>query len=108
MNFEISALPHFKRELKKLAKKYPSLKENFTQLLASLQQSPHQGTALGNNCHKVRMAITSKGKGKSAGSRVITYLHAAQNTLYLMTIYDKAGQETVSDHMLKQLLKHIP
>ena len=47
-------------------------------------------------------------KGKSAGSRVITYLHAAQNALYLMTIYDKSGQETVSDHMLKQLLKHIP
>ena len=108
MSFEILALPHFKQALKKLAKKYPSLKEDFAQLLASLQQYTQQGTALGNNCYKVRMPITSKGQGKSSGSRGITYLHAAQNALYLMTIYDKSGQATVPDHMLKQLLKHIP
>ena len=62
MSYEIIAIPNFKREIKKLAKKYPSFK------LESLQVEPAQGIPLGNNCYKIRMAITSKGKGKSGGS----------------------------------------
>lgn len=73
MSYDITAIPNFKRELKKLAKKCPSLKDDFAELIANLQQVPQQRTALGNNCYKIRMAITSKGKGKSGGSRVITY-----------------------------------
>ena len=65
MSYNIAAIPNFKRELKKLAKKFPSLKDDFAKLLESLQEDPEQGTALGNNCYKIRMAITSKGKGKS-------------------------------------------
>ena len=72
MSYELIAIPNFKREIKKLAKKYPSLKNDFAQLLESLQEEPAQGTPLGNNCYKIRMAISSKGKGKSGGSRVIT------------------------------------
>ena len=108
MSYELIAIPNFKREIKKLAKKYPSLKNDFAQLLESLQEEPAQGTPLGNNCYKIRMAISSKGKGKSGGSRVITHLKVSQTNVYLLSIYDKSDQENISDNELKELLKEIP
>lgn len=108
MSYEIIAIPNFKREIKKLAKKFPSLKNDFAQLLGSLQEEPTQGTPLGNNCYKIRMAIASKGKGKSGGSRVITHLKVSRTAVYLLSIYDKSDQENISDKELKELLKEIP
>ena len=108
MSYDISAIPNFKRELKKLAKKFPSLKDDFARLIESLQKKPEQGTALGNNCYKIRMAITSKGKGKSGGSRVITYVRVTETTVYLLSIYDKSDKENISDKELKELLQYIP
>ena len=43
MSYDITAIPNFKRELKKLAKKCPSLKDDFAELIANLQQVPQQG-----------------------------------------------------------------
>lgn len=108
MSYEIIAIPNFKREIKKLSKKYPSLKDYFAQLLETLHEDPKQGTSLGNNCYKIRMAITSKGKGKSGGSRVITHLKVTHSAIYLLSIYDKSEHENIPDKELKELLKHIP
>lgn len=46
MNYEIVAIPNFRKELKKLSKKYPSLKEDFSDLIQSLQKTPIQGISL--------------------------------------------------------------
>lgn len=108
MSYNVSAIPNFKRELKKLAKKFPSLKDDFARLIKSLEEDPEQGKALGNNCYKIRMAITSKRKGKSGGSRVITYVQVLQTTVYLLSIYDKSDKENISDKERKELLKFIP
>ena len=108
MGYEVIAIPNFVRELKKLAKKYPSLKADFATLIESLEKEPYQGNALGNNCYKIRMAISSKAKGKSDGARVITYLQISQTTVYLLSIYDKSDQDSISDKEIKELLKDIP
>ncbi|NBC25025.1 MAG: hypothetical protein GVX78_05365 [Bacteroidetes bacterium] len=83
-NCDVAVIPNFKRELKKLAKKYPSLKGEFATLIASLEVKPEQGTALGKSCYKIRLAISSKGKGKSGGSRVVTYVKVSRKTVYLL------------------------
>jgi len=72
MSYSVFFIPPFDRQLKQLARKYPSLKEEFTQFVESLEEHPEQGTPLGKNCYKIRLAIASKGKGKSGGIRVIT------------------------------------
>jgi len=72
MSFRIKAIPEFEKQLKKLAKKYPSIKSEFINLVKSLEENPKQGTPLLKNCYKIRIAIKSKGKGKSGGGRVIT------------------------------------
>jgi mRNA-degrading endonuclease RelE of RelBE toxin-antitoxin system len=108
MSYDIIAIPQFKKELKKLSKKYPSLKDEFSKLIKNLENDPEQGVALGKNCYKIRLAIASKGKGKSGGARVITHIVIAETTVYLMTIFDKADKETLSDKELKELLDFLP
>ena len=53
------------------------------------------------------MSITSKGKGKSSGSRIITHLYVADNLVYLLSIFDKSNKENISDKELLELLKKI-
>lgn len=72
MSYNVLPIPPFDRQLKRLSKKYPSLKEEFLELVDSLEESPEQGTSIGKNCYKIRLAIASKGKGKSGGARLIT------------------------------------
>jgi mRNA-degrading endonuclease RelE of RelBE toxin-antitoxin system len=73
MSYKAFAIPNFRRNIKKLSKKYPSIKSDFAVFLDDIVQNPFQGEPLGKgNCYKVRLAIKSKGKGKSGGARVIT------------------------------------
>lgn len=108
MNYNISSIPLFDRQAKRLAKKYPSLKVDLSGLIRSLVTEPQQGKALGNNFYKVRLAISSKGKGKSGGARVITYLKVTATTVYLSAIYDKSDKSSISDIELEQIFKSIP
>lgn len=74
MSFSVIPSDKFKKEARRLIKKYPSLKQELAELNALLEVEPDAGTPLGNDTYKIRLSIKSKGKGKSAGARVITYL----------------------------------
>lgn len=99
--------PRFIREAKRLAKKYHSLQLDFEELKASIKQNPTQGASLGHNLHKVRLAITSKGGGKSGGARVITQvvISISAGLVRFVTIYDKSERSSISDKELVALLK---
>jgi hypothetical protein len=100
-------LPTFIKQIKDLAKKYPSIKEDFARLLTLLEKTPQTGTELGKDCYKIRMAITSKGKGKSGGARIITCVKIQNNSIYFLTIYDKSDQSTITDKELKFFINYI-
>ena len=106
MSYKIVTIPKFEKELKKLAKKYPSLKYEYIKLVQSLKQDPGQGIPIGNHCYKIRIAIASKGKGKSGGARVITYLKVT-DTVYLLSIYDKSEQESISVKEISALISGL-
>ncbi len=105
MNFKVVPSQRFQRAAKPLLKKYPSLKNELRALGKSLAEFPEQGTALGKNCYKIRLAIQSKGKGKSGGARVITYLLTDDEKIVLLTIYDKAQKADLEPGELDQLLE---
>jgi len=107
MNSEIRFTEHFKKEYKRLAKKYVSLKHDMFLLVEELKKNPMSGTNLGNNTYKIRMAVSSKGKGKSGGARVITYFVNNDNIVYLLSIYDKSNEINISDNEIKKILKEI-
>ena len=97
----------FLREFKKLKKKYPSLFNDVDKLTESLQENPTMGKPLGRDCYKVRMAISSKNQGKSGGARVITCVKIVDDTLYLLSIYDKSEQENIPDDEIDAVLKSL-
>jgi len=69
---EIRLGRRFQREARRLLKKYASLRQELGHLQLLLAETPRLGTPLGNNCFKIRLAVKSKGQGKSGGMRVIT------------------------------------
>lgn len=107
MSYKVKTLTIFERQAKRLIKKYASLKKEIFELVQQLKENPKLGTAIGRNCFKIRLAVASKGKGKSGGIRIIIYFWAAHKTIYLISIYDKAEQENFIDQELDELLYHI-
>lgn len=108
MNCSVLTIPPFDKQLKRLVKKYPSLKKEFASLIDELEQNPEQGIKIGKSCFKIRIAIASKGKGKSGGARVITNFTISENTVYLLSIYDKSEKDSLSDSELEDLLSLVP
>lgn len=107
---EIFYLPEFLKQAKKLAKKYPSFPEDLRTFLCEIKDNPLAGVDLGEGIKKVRMAIKSKGKGKSGGARVITFniaFNSDHNSITLLTIYDKSNRETISDNEIIALKKKV-
>ena len=84
------------------------MKEDISKLIKELEENPLLGIALSKNCHKIRMAVTSKGKGKSGGARIITLVVISSEDLYLLSIYDKSDKENVSDIELFDFISQIP
>ena len=107
MVYNIIPSTKFKREVKRLLKKYPSLKQELFALNEDLQYNPSLGISLGNNAYKIRISIKSKSTGKSGGGRIITYVIAENKEVYLLTIYDKAEYDCVADKMIKSIIANL-
>lgn len=107
MSFSIEGSQIFIKQLKRLVKKYPSLKDEFAKLIQSLVLNPIQGDSLGKNCYKIRLAIASKNRGTTGGARVMTFVHVVQTKVFLLTIYDKSEQDDISNKDLIKLLSNI-
>ena len=110
MNCEIIATHRFEKEVKRLAKKYISLREDLRILYTELKSNPRIGTPLRRNCYKIRVLIKSKGKGKRGGGRVVTYLveeSTERLNIFLLSIYDKSEIDTLTDSDIVALIDQI-
>jgi mRNA-degrading endonuclease RelE of RelBE toxin-antitoxin system len=105
MNFEVAR--EFEKSLKRLSKKYPSLKADYLAFLSELEKNPMMGDEIFPRCRKARIAIRSKGKGKSGGGRVIFYFEIEDDRVILLFIYDKTEMENVQTAYIEQILKTI-
>ena len=108
MRYSIDFTDDFERELKKLSKRYLSIKSDLAALVNILITSPTVGTPLGKGLYKVRMAISSKGSGKSGGARVLTLVRISQGRVTLLTVYDKSEKENLTDKEIRDLIKNAP
>lgn len=107
MKVSISLHDEFKRQFKRLNKKYRSLTDDLATFQKELKENPFQGSDLGGGVRKIRMTISSKGKGKSGGARVLTLnvLVSGDTDVTLLTIYDKDEIDNVSDSYIKWLVR---
>ena len=81
MSYKIELSSNFKKEAKRLIKKYPSLKTELTVLFTELEENPTIGIPLGNDIYKIRLAIASKNKGKSGGARVLSFVKVTATSM---------------------------
>ena len=114
MKVDVIVTENFKKSAKKLLKKYSSLKFELLELEKQLIANPKIGAPPGNDCFKIRLAVKSKGKGKSGGVRIITHLiinfeidDADVTKVYLVYIYDKSEFESVSQKDISKMIKEI-
>lgn len=105
MNYEVVVTNEFIKDSKKLLKKYRSFKEEISELIEQLSENPLKGIPLGNNFYKIRLSISSKGKGKSGGARVITHFTIIDQIVYLVAVYDKSDQDDVDQERLSTFLE---
>ncbi|MGB3778989.1 MAG: type II toxin-antitoxin system RelE/ParE family toxin [Tunicatimonas sp.] len=105
MSYSVVLTEHFKKEAKKLTKKYRSLRVELEALGDELAENLTTGTPLGYGLYKMRLAIASKGKGKSGGARVITLVRVVQQKVYLVSIYDKSQLKNLSKEQIQELLQ---
>ena len=116
MKVIINVTGNFKVEVKPLLKKYHSLPADLLKLQKELSETPRLGIPLGGDVYQIRLKITSKGKGKSGGARVISLIETMiigyaeliseeEISVNLISIYDKADVENISDKELKNIIK---
>jgi hypothetical protein len=106
---QVILLDNFKHDAKRLMKKYRSLKHELEQFIETTENKGAQGTPLGGGLFKARLAVKSKGKGKSGGMRIISYqniiLASKDNTIYLVAMYDKSEASSIEIKLIGQILK---
>ena len=110
MSYEISPHKTFLVEAKRLKKRYRSFNDNLEDFKKSLQENPFQGAELSPGIRKIRMSITTKGRGKSGSARVITanaIIAEHEGRIALLTIYDKEDASTVRLNVIKQMAREL-
>lgn len=104
MSYSVVLSENFRKEAKRLSKKYASLKSELAELFSLLEENPTFGTPLGNDIYKIRISISSKNKGKSGGARVLTFVKVSETTVLAFSIYSKGEIDNLTD---KQIQEHI-
>ena len=102
MNYSITTVTTFKKELKQLSKRYRSIKKDYIDLLETLSKSnPKEiSTYLGKDCYKIRLQNSDNNKGKSSGYRVIYLIIEENSNIILLSIYSKADFENISEEKI--------
>ncbi len=106
MSYDVNVVDEFKRDTKKLFKKYKSIKNDILELIEKLEENYQIGIHLGNNLYKIRVKNSDIG-GKSGGYRVIYYTKLSSNSIYLLTIYSKTQKESIDIEMLKPIIDRL-
>ena len=107
---KIEVTSEFEKDFKRLSKKYPSIPDDIKKFKTKLLNNPCMGVALSGGFRKIRMSITSKGKGKSGGARIITFNYLVDTDngkIVFVTMYDKNEQENITDTQIKQAFKTL-
>ncbi len=103
MNYNIETIPHFDKDVKKLKKRFPNIKNDLKELIVELKESPTLGTHLANGFYKIRLKNSSIPTGKSGGFRVITY-YVHDEILYLVSMYAKNDTDTILIDKLRDIV----
>lgn len=104
MNFKTVDL--FDKQFKKLSKKYNLIKGDLISFMDNFEDHHQHSVSIKTNLHKIRIANSNKNKGKRAGYRIYYYVKV-EDTIYLLSIYDKSEIAMIDEKMLDQYIEQI-
>ena len=110
MKYQVYFTAIFKRRIKKLSKRYPHIKQDFSNLLDQIEKGNFQGDRIQGfqgKVFKIRVASSDQQRGKSGGFRFIYYVNFSDSTAYMMTVYAKSSQENISSRQKQEIEKFI-
>jgi mRNA-degrading endonuclease RelE of RelBE toxin-antitoxin system len=90
---------HFKKQLKKLKKKYPQVKDDLLGVVDFFD--PKNEISIGQSIYKIRIPSSDMQKGKSGGFRSYLYLYLKKSLLLPLCIYPKSETESITETELK-------
>ncbi|MCP3852687.1 MAG: type II toxin-antitoxin system RelE/ParE family toxin [Gammaproteobacteria bacterium] len=81
--------------------------DDYRGLQSHLLLKPDAGNIIrgSGGVRKVRWAVS--GKGKSGGIRAIYYWKKNDHEIWMLTLYSKSEQDTISGHLLKKIAEAI-
>lgn len=98
-------LPHFKKQLKNLNKKYKNISNDLIKSLTNFNKQT--SISLGNNIYKIRIKSSDIKKGKNKSFRLIIFVIELDKTIYPIAIYFKSNKTNITDIEIKYHLKCI-
>ncbi len=99
----------FKRQLKRLARRYRQIKKDIKPIIDALKEGETPGVQITGSdytLYKVRTKNRDANRGKSGGYRVIYYIKT-NTTCTLVTIYSKSDQNDIEQSDLIRLITDI-
>jgi mRNA-degrading endonuclease RelE of RelBE toxin-antitoxin system len=95
---EIFVTSVFEKSVKRLAKRFRSMKDIYKQILLDLQENISIGEEIQGhqNFYKARYPNPEAGRGKSGGFRVIYFCNGEKKIIILVDIYSKTDQIDVN------------
>jgi mRNA-degrading endonuclease RelE of RelBE toxin-antitoxin system len=97
----------FRKEVKKLLKKYNSARKDIEPLIKQLESGEIPGDRIAENkypVYKVRVPNSDTRKGKSSGYRVIYYTMTPEAIL-LTAIYSKSDRSNISNKEIEDIIR---
>ena len=100
--YQYLILPHFKKQLKQLSKKYRNLKDEVIVTLEIFDKSKEQ--SLGNNIYKIRVKSKDIKRGKNKSFRLVVSIIEVHNYIIPVVVYYK-GEKI--DMTIKEINNHL-
>ena len=110
MSYSVQTTPSFERAAKRLARKYPHLRDDLRVLIRRLADDPFFGTAIPGFQHrvwKVRLGSVDMRAGKRGGFRVIYFVRRDAQIVYLVFVYPKSEKADMTSAEIESLLEEI-
>lgn len=108
-SIQVEAAPTFTRNLRNLAKKYRSIRNDIQPVIEQLERGELPGdriSEIGYEVFKVRVRNTNIQKGKSGGYRLIYYVKT-EDGIILLTVYTKSAQADIpADEIMGIILEY--
>jgi mRNA-degrading endonuclease RelE of RelBE toxin-antitoxin system len=103
---EIRLTPDFRKQLRKLEKRYRKIKSDLEPILIQIQMGEIVGDRLQGldaDVFKVRIRNSDTNRGKSGGYRVIYWLKLPE-CVVLLDIYSKSDRDDIEVNMIQDII----